>query len=201
MRISIIVSTILLISLTGCESESNPISTNSGVLPVVSGQYSFDTGPVSVSCDDGSTATNPPINLSFDVAQSENLINLQNAIPSGGIQGITIIETTGASGRVETNSDFIITQSSTATFAGVTDTISLNYSITGNFTSDGWLGTYTFAASSSIFGFCRFTAQFNGTKIIIKSGTKTPGLLLNAENLPVDIYDTFAVIGSSFAYE
>lgn len=201
MRISIIISIILLTNLPGCESESSSDSSNSGVFPVVSGRYSFDTESVSVSCDDGSTATNPPINLTMDVAQNGGLISLQNAIPSGGIQGVTIINTTGASGNLETSSDFIITQSSTATFMGVSGTIALNYSIDGSFTSNGWSGTYSFTASSSLFGFCRFTTQFDGIKMMIKIGAETPNLLLNAENLPVDIYDTFSLIGSSFAYK
>lgn len=189
----------LILFLSGCESETD--STNSPDLPDVAGVYSFNTDIISVNCDDGSSTTNPAIALEFKVLQNLSNIDLENAIPSGGISGVNIVSTTGASGSVRSDSSFDLTQSSTATFTGVTDDIALNYSITGGFTSNGWSGNYTFTADSSLFGFCRFSALFSGEKINTGLRTTHPTQLLENEEVAFDFYDSSGVLISLLGYK
>ena len=189
----------LILFLSACESETD--STNSTDLPYVAGVYSFNTERVSVNCDDGSSTTNPAIALEFKVLQNFSQIDLENAIPSGGIPGVNIVSTTGASGSLRSDSSFDLAQSSTATFTGVTDDIALNYSITGSFTGNGWSGNYTFTADSSVFGFCRFSTQFSGTRIDAGLRAIHSTQLLRHENVAFGFYDSSGVMISLLGYE
>ncbi len=198
MRSSVVLFCLVLI-LSGCESESD--STDAGDLPDVAGVYSFDTDTVAVNCDDGSSATNPPIVLEFEVLQEDHQIELTSAIPSGGISGVTIIDTTGASGRVRSDASFELTQSSTATFTGVAGTIALNYRIDGRFTTDSWSGDYSFTAQSSLFGFCRFSTEFTGSKMNPGMRNKPVPKPLGNDHAAFDFYDSSGILISLLGYQ
>ncbi len=188
---------------TGCSSggDSAPASTtNQTGFPEVAGRYSFNTNTVSVSCTDGSTTTNPAIALNFDVTQNANVITLVNTNAAGGVPGITFLDSTNATGNVQTNSAFIVTQISTASITGISGTVTLNYNITGNFISNGWNGTYAYTMNAaSLSGSCTFTTSFSGTKITTVTTAKILNTAYGFEDIPIDLYDTFSMIGSSMA--
>lgn len=167
--------------------------------PDVSGRYSFNTSPFNYSCSDGATGTNPALALNFDVFQNVNVITLVN-LNSGGIPGITILDSTATTGNVQSDSSFIVTQITTAIIDGISGTVNLFYNMTGRISSNGWSGTYTYTASSASLGSCTFAASFTGTKITVLK----PNLVskqLNENNYPVSIYDQFSIIGSSMAID
>ena len=199
---NIYIISILTIILSACSSgggDSSPASTNSSGYPDVAGRYSFNTGTFNISCSDGSTGTNPAIALNFDVIQNANVITLVNTNAAGGIPGITFIDSTDATGNVQTNSSFIITQITTANIDGISGTVNLNYNQTGSFLSNGWRGTYTYTASSVSLGSCTFTASFTGSKITTPAARVSSKSINENNELPVNIYDQFSIIGSSLA--
>lgn len=192
---------LLIVLLSACESDGGSSSDDSedgagdvGESPDVASRYSFETGDVSVSCDDGSMATNPPISLILEILQNDSSISLVNPIPSGSVPGVTIVSTTGASGSIDPDGSFSLTQASVATSATVSGNIELNYSITGEFTDDGWQGSYGFTASSSLFGFCRFATLFDGDRLAGRGDLQLPIDIEYADVLPVDIYDSSSVL-------
>ena len=198
----IFITSILTIILSACSSgggDSTPTSTNPSGFPDVAGRYSFNTSTFNISCSDGSTGTNPAIALNFDVIQNVNVITLVNTNAAGGIPGITIIDSTDTTGNVQTNSSFIITQITTANIDGISGTVNLNYNTTGSFSSNGWSGTYTYTASSASLGSCTFTGSFTGTKITAAKPITTSKQINKNNELPIDIYDQFSIIGSSIA--
>jgi len=185
----------------GGDSTPAPTTTNSTGFPEVSGRYSFNTSTFNISCSDGSTATNPAIALNFDITQNANVITVVNTNASGGIPGITILDTTGTTGNVQTDSSFIATQISTATITGITGTVSLNYNISGKFTSNGWSGTYIYNMSTASLGTCTFTSPFSGSKISAVTAAKISNAPYDFENVQIDLYDSFSAIASLFAKE
>jgi hypothetical protein len=192
----------LLLTLTACGGgggDASPTSTNSSGFPNVAGRYSFNTGTVSVSCSDGATSTNPAIALNFDVTQNANVITLANTNESGNIPGITIIDSTDSAGNVQQNSSFITTQIATANIDGISGTVNLNYNLTGSFSSNGWSGTYAYTASSASLGSCTFTTSFTGSKITTTAAKISAAKINENNELPVNIYDQFSIIGSSLA--
>jgi hypothetical protein len=181
----------------GSSSSSTP--TNSSSFPDVAGRYSFNTDTLDFSCSDGAIGINPAIALNFDVTQNANVITLKSINAGSGIPGITVIESTGLAGNVQTNSSFIITEIVTANIDGISGTVSLNYNLAGSFSSNGWSGIYTYIVSSAPIGTCTFTTLFNGSKITT-SIAKISSIPINENNeLPVNIYDQFSIIGSSLA--
>ena len=188
---------IITIFLSSCGSDSDTATNNSSGYPDVAGRYSFNTSTFNISCSDGSSGTNPAIALNFDVTQNANVITLVNTNAAGGIPGITFLESTDATGNIQTNSSFIITQIATATFDGISGIVNLSYNQTGSFTSTGWSGTYTYTATSATLGSCTFTASFTGSKIITANSINTSKQINEKQSFPVDIYDTFSIIGSS----
>jgi hypothetical protein len=200
-----LLSLVSLFFVVGCGGGGGggdaPESTNSSGFPDVAGRYSFNTSAIGVSCTDGSTATNPAIALNFDIVQTDNQITLVNTNAAGGIPGITIIDSTDASGNVQKNSKFITSQITTATIDGIAGTVSLNYNVSGTFTSTGWSGTYTFTATSGILGTCTFSSTFTGDKINVSVALRGAVLspAYDLEGLPVDIYDSFSKIAASLA--
>jgi hypothetical protein len=189
-----------LINLMACSGGgSSSAPANSSSFPDVAGRYSFNTDTLDFSCSDGAVGTNPAIALNFDVTQSANVITLKNTNAGSGIPGVTVIDSTGLTGNVQTNSSFIITEIATANIDGISGTVNLNYNQTGSFSSNGWSGTYTYTASSATIGSCTFTTSFTGSKIST-STAKISSILINENNdLPVNIYDQFSIIGSSLA--
>ena len=198
----IYIISILTIILSACSSEggdSTPAPTNLSGFPDVAGRYSFNTDTFNISCSDGSTGTNPAIALNFDVIQNVNVITLVNTDATGGIPGITFIDSTDTTGNVQTNSSFIVTQIATADIDGISGTVNVNYNLTGSFSSNGWSGAYTYIASSAPSGSCTFTTLFTGTKIIASAVIISSTKINEYNELPVNIYDQFSIIGSSLA--
>jgi hypothetical protein len=169
--------------------------------PDVAGRYSFNTNQIGVSCSDGSSTSNPPIALNFDILQEVNVITMFNT-NTDGVPGITFIESTDASGNVQMDSSFIITQNALATISGISGTVNVAYNITGSFSGDGWSGNYVYTASSTSLGSCTFTTNFTGTKIPDSvSAISVSESLDTTQGYPLDIYDSFSVLGSSMATE
>lgn len=207
--VKVAASVLLLIALSACGGGggggggSSSIELNASGFPGVVGRYSFNTSTFDVSCSDGSAGTNPGLGLNFDISQNANVITLINTNTSGGVPGITIIDSTAATGNIQENASFIVSQIVTATIDGIVGTVTLNYNISGRFTSNGWSGTYIYTASAASFGSCTFESTFTGTKIT----TPTAASLTNSKSLyyiesyPLDIYDSFSIIGSYMATE
>ena len=195
----IIASALAVSACGGGGGGGSPPSTNSSGFPDVAGRYPLNTSSFNVSCSDGSAGTNPPIALNLDVTQSVNAIRLTNTSSGGGAPSITIIESTSMTGNVETNASFITNQHATANLDGISGIVRLNYNITGNFSSNGWSGTYKYTASSSSLGTCTYTASFSGTKITAAKADLASKQINDNYGLPVDFYDQFSIIGSNVA--
>ena len=188
--IKIIIVSILAIFVSACSSGSNDsTSTEASNFPNVAGRYSFNTSAFSFSCSDGSTGSNPPIAVNFDVSQNVNEIVLLNVNSGGNFPGITFIDSTDLAGNVQANYSFIATQIATANVDGIRGTVNLKYTLEGDFSSNGWSGTYTYSASSPSLGSCTFTATFNGSKIIMGSSDSSAERANESNYFPVNIYD------------
>jgi len=137
---------------------------NSSGYPEVAGLYSFKTGSISVSCTDGSSDTLSAIAFNITVTQTDNKISFQS--DAGDTPGITITETSGTSGNIETDASFIVTQTSTATVDGIAGNITLNYNLSGAFSTSGHSGTYKYSAYfQSYYITCTYTTSFSGSKL------------------------------------
>lgn len=192
-----ILVSVVIVLLHGCGGGDD---SNASSFPNVAGRYSFNTGNFDVSCSDGSKTTNPALALNFDVVQNVNVITLVNANAPVNVPGITVVDSTNATGNVETDSSFIVTQITTATIDGISGTVTLTYNIEGVFNTNGWSGTYTyFAASPGLGGTCSFKAPFSGTKIASSRISPSSQELRKFEGLTVDFYDSFSILGSLVA--
>lgn len=190
----------LLILISGCSGGGGGTvaPTTASSFPNVVGSYSFNTSVFNMTCTDGSTATNPALALNFNVTQNANQITIVNTSVTGGIPGITIIDISDPIGNVQTNGTFILNQTATANFTGISGTVTLSYNQTGTFTTGGWSGTYTYTATApSLGGSCTFKASFTGDKIV--TGVQIESTLIDLNGLPPDIYDTYGHIGRAVA--
>jgi hypothetical protein len=68
---------------------------------------------------------------------------------------------------VELNASFITTQILTATIDGLEGNVTLTYNISGNFTTSGWSGNYSYTALSQagLLPTCTYTSTFSGNKL------------------------------------
>ena len=169
-----------LIIIQGCssgggDSTAAPTTTNPSGYPDVAGTYAFTTGDVNFICSDGSTGVLPPISQNMVVTQTDNVITLTNppGTPSD-IPGITLISETPNTGTVTTSGSFTTSRIITVYFDQLFTNATVNYSVTGTFTSIGWSGNYRYIVSfTDIGGSCDYTTTFSGSKI-----NTTPTLLL-----------------------
>jgi len=183
----------------GSGNSTNTIPLNAAGFPNVAGNYSFNTKDVSYSCTDGSSGTNTPIALNFTVSQTDNTLTLTQTGSTGTIPGFTVTSITAAAGNVQKNAQFIINQSATATSTLIPGTLSVTYNTTGTFTTTGWSGTYKYSLYSAAYNAtCNFTTTFTGDKIAAALSALTKqNLEYIRQNLPLDIYDSFSILGSS----
>lgn len=151
----------------GSSEESTPTwdgPVNSDGYPEVAGTYPFTTKSISMSCSDGSSDTFSAIAFNVTVTQSANKVSLESDATI--TPGLTIIETTGTTGNIETSGTFIATQTSTVTIDGVIGNITLSYNISGTFTTSGWAGNYKYTAFFQSYSLsCTYTTTYSGNKL------------------------------------
>lgn len=188
---------ILMLSACGGGSSDSDDATD---YPDVAGRYSFDTDDFDFTCSDGATGTESPISLILNITQDENQISFINESFSErhDISDITFIESTGLNGNVKEDGSFVATEIATVQIDEISGDVTVTYNLSGIFNENGWSGTYVYDAVSSI-GSCSFVSSFTGSIILSKPGELYSGEIYY-EDYPVDIYDSFNVIGSSIAF-
>jgi hypothetical protein len=201
LHILLIPFIIFALSACGGGSSSSSDSDDDIDYPDVAGRYSFNTDDFDFICSDGASGVEPPITLTLNITQDENDISFINETVSErhDISGITFIESTGLNGNVEEDGSFIATEIATVLIDGISGDVTITYNLSGQFNGNEWSGTYVYDAVSSI-GSCSFITSFTG----LKASSKLGDLYLEEKfyvDYPVDIYDSFSVIGSSIALD
>jgi len=162
---------ILLVFTLACSEDSNPVGGwegdfNDSGFPIVSGTYSFTTQTIHGSCSDGSSGDDEPVSFNIIVTQYQNNITLTQPASNSTSVGITILEASPMQGTIDKDCSFIANQSMTATLDGFEGNVSLNYHISGTFTTSGWSGNYSFSLYLHYYNAtCNYSTIFSGSKI------------------------------------
>jgi len=196
-KVQLSVFILSILSLIGCGGgggHHSPTFTT----PDVSGLYSFKTGNVNGQCSDGSSGTNPPIELTLAVLQSGDNLTLTNQTyqlnPGDSLGGFTIVSSTIPEGNIQSNGSFRITSQTTVLIDGISGESIINYFLEGNFSNTGWNGDYKYIVHTSI-GSCTFTTTFTGDKLSETAKVIEPNTL--NFSIPADMYDSSGLLGSS----
>lgn len=189
-RLLVILTTVALSSCgSGGEVDNQPEDTNTAGYPDVAGRYSFNTSDFDVSCFDGSTGTNPPIALDLVIYQTGNAIRMEPFVFSSS--DIRAMDSTDPQGHVQKDSTFNVNLYITNDSDSL-GTYTINYTWTGNFTSNGWNGSYRYSMGIGLDS-CTFTSTFTGDKVGSKQITQSSETAYFFE-YPADIYDSYSLL-------
>ncbi len=165
-NLSIIFSVLFLLAACGSggggAAYTGPI--NSSGYPDVGGYYSFLSSSSTTTCTNGYTADSSPSSFNATVTQSVNSLSISD--DSDDSVGYTIVEVTEMTGNVETNGDFLTTQSAVITIDSSGITAIMYITLDGRFTAEGWSGEYI--ATWSYYDYdisCENNRTFSGNKL------------------------------------
>jgi hypothetical protein len=160
---------ITIISCGGGGDESSSPSwtgpVNAAGFPDVEGKYSFNTGPISYTCTDGTNGTLSAIAMNFELSQNANQLFFYNPAASS-IPGITIIARGTGTANIDKTGYFIGNQRIIATISPAPGTNTIDYNLSGHFSMTGWSGNYQYVMYNDYYKVsCTCNTTFTGDYI------------------------------------
>ncbi len=138
---------------------------NSSGYPDVASYYSFLSQASTTTCTNGFTESSSASSFNVTITQSLNSLSLSTD-SSGDSVGYTINETTGMTGNVEKNGDFIAQQTTVLTDDSSGATVTMYHTLDGRFTAEGWYGDYIIEWSYHDYNIsCEINTTFSGDKL------------------------------------
>lgn len=182
-NLSITFSCLLLLSACGGggggggEPYTGPL--NSSGYPDVAGYYSYLSQPSTTTCTNGYTADSSASSFNVIITQSVNSLSLSDD-DTDDLVDMTINEINEMGGNVETNGDFIVTQSAVVTIDSSGLTVTMRITLDGRFTAEGWSGDDITTWSYHDYDIsCENNRTFSGNKLSKAQLEKTGGSALS----------------------
>ena len=158
-----------IVTITVIPSSVNGILINDSGFPNVTGRYSLNTSQVTGLCHDSSGGIEPSININIEVIQNENVIIIKFPIVTGTqtVSDDTVISTnTENIGLVTKDANFATNRRVVGSSLSIGN-FSLSYDFQGEFSSNGWSGTYSYRYITSLPSpaICDYSSTFTGDKL------------------------------------
>jgi len=164
---SILVILALLLTACGGGGGSSDSGGGSGGetasgFPDVSGNYSFTTSRIDYTCSDNSAGSVPALSLNLGVIQDNSMLRVPQAAP---VPGLEILDDPGLSGNVATDGSFVMQKDVRAYIEVVDSQASVTYSLSGDFSSNGWSGDYEYSVVlDDLMLACTYVSTFTGSR-------------------------------------
>lgn len=135
--------------------------------PDVSGDYSLTTSAIDYTCSDNSAGSIPPLSLNLSILQDNSMLRAPEAEP---VPGFEFLDDSGLSGNVAMDRSFVMQKNVRAYIEVVDSKASVTYSLSGDFSSNGWSGDYEFSFLLDDAPLaCTYVSTFTGSRTALGS--------------------------------